>query len=112
MHRLIIGAKTGEIVDHINGDGLDNRRCNLRVVTHSQNMQNRRGAASHSKTGVRGVYFEARKRRYLAVVQAGGRRIHLSHHRTLEEAAVAAKSARAVLMTHSSECNGKGASLG
>jgi HNH endonuclease len=42
MHRLLIGAETGEIVDHINGDPLDNRRSNLRLVTVSQNSMNMR----------------------------------------------------------------------
>ena len=40
MHRVILGLKEGEICDHINGDGLDNRRCNLRKATASQNAQN------------------------------------------------------------------------
>lgn len=56
MHRLIAQTPPGYLTDHRNHDGLDNRRENLRVVTHTENMQNRRGAARHSRTGVRGVY--------------------------------------------------------
>lgn len=41
MHRFILGAGDGVEVDHINGDGLDNRRSNLRLATHSQNQANR-----------------------------------------------------------------------
>ena len=41
MHRLIVGAARGQIVDHINGDTLDNRRANLRIVTAHQSAMNR-----------------------------------------------------------------------
>lgn len=54
MHRLILDAKPGEIVDHINGDRLDNRRVNLHVASSGQNSQNRRKAAMNA-TGLVGV---------------------------------------------------------
>ena len=40
LHRLLLGAKRGQIVDHKNGNTLDNRRCNIRIVTASQNSAN------------------------------------------------------------------------
>lgn len=49
MHRLIINAQPGERVDHINGDGLDNRRYNLRICSRSTNNRNRRGVKGYSR---------------------------------------------------------------
>ena len=48
MHRVILGTSPGIQVDHINGNRLDNRRCNLREVTSAQNKYNmrRRGGSS------------------------------------------------------------------
>jgi hypothetical protein len=40
MHRMILKASPAQIVDHINGNGLDNRRCNLRIVRHAENVSN------------------------------------------------------------------------
>ncbi len=42
IHRIIMGAKKGEIVDHINGDTLDNRKCNLRLCTNAENCRNKK----------------------------------------------------------------------
>lgn len=56
LHRFLTDAPRGMDVDHINGDRLDNRRTNLRIVSHRHNMENRKGANSNSTTGVRGVY--------------------------------------------------------
>src|SRR5208282_1349052 len=53
MHRLIMEAGPSEQVDHRNGDGLDNRRQNLRSTTHALNQANRRVVLSQS--GYKGV---------------------------------------------------------
>jgi hypothetical protein len=55
VHRLIMGSPEGMDVDHINGNGLDNRRKNLRVCTRSQNAMNKK-LRSDSTTGYKGVY--------------------------------------------------------
>ncbi len=60
MHRLIMKARKGQIVDHINGNGLDNRKsANLRFVTAVQNCMNHLGRLKKA-SGVRGVYRQAK----------------------------------------------------
>lgn len=65
MHRLITGAPPELVVDHINGDTLDNRRSNLRIVTLRENAQN---TAAHrdSKSGLRGVAWDKSAGRWRA----------------------------------------------
>lgn len=57
LHREVMGLqhKDGKIVDHINGDGLDCRRADLRVVTKRENARNLAGATAGSKSGILGV---------------------------------------------------------
>jgi hypothetical protein len=53
MHRLVMGAMDGEQVDHINGNGLDNRKANLRLCTHTENTRNRRVSNGRRYKGVK-----------------------------------------------------------
>ena len=87
MHRVVLDAPEGVCVDHINGDGLDNRRCNLRLATASQNNANR--ACSPAITMLRGVHYTERSDRYRAVIYVKGKNKHLGQYRTALEAAVA-----------------------
>lgn len=54
MHRLITGAKRGQVVDHLNGNKSDNRRANLRICSYSENSHNktRRGKLKNKLRGV------------------------------------------------------------
>jgi hypothetical protein len=84
MHRFIMGAKKHDVVDHINGNKLDNRRVNLRFVTKAQNAQNSRKPAS--KSGFIGVVYE--KHGYIkATIKFNGRKRHLGMFKTELEAA-------------------------
>lgn len=68
MHRLLTGALPGEIVDHIDGDGLNNRRGNLRVGTQSQNCVNRKTTPGPFMRGAR-----LKKGRWHAYIKYRGR---------------------------------------
>jgi hypothetical protein len=74
MHRLLVEVPPGMEVDHDDGDGLNNRRQNLIVTTHSKNLHNRTSANKSSVTGVRGVTLRQTKygRRYHAAVTREG----------------------------------------
>lgn len=88
LHTLLLGkAPHGLEWDHENRDKLDNRRDNLRAVTHAVNGRNR-GANWTSLSGVKGVYPTATGR-YYAQLRRGGWCIHLGSFDTLEEAAAA-----------------------
>lgn len=86
MHRIIIGAEKGELVDHINGNGLDNRINNLRLATYSQNAMNR-NSEKGSSTEYKGVRFKSGK--YEANIGFNSKVIYIGRFDTAEEAAIA-----------------------
>jgi len=86
MHRHILGLQyRHQEADHINRNGLDNRRSNLRVVTHAQNMQNQK-APRHGKSPHRGVQWSKSHQRWAAVVTLNGRRYRLGRFKDDAEA--------------------------
>lgn len=90
MHRLIAGACPGEFVDHINGDGLDNRRDNLRICRKQQNEFNTK-RRSDNTSGFRGV-CRARGRKFRAYIVKDGRQYSLGQFDDPVEAAKAYNS--------------------
>lgn len=85
LHRVILGAKPGQSVDHINGNGLDNRRSNLRICTHAENMRNRR-RNYNNKSGYKGVTPD-RNGRYRVNIGIDGKFIALGCYASPEEGA-------------------------
>lgn len=96
MHRLIVEAKPGDIVDHINGNGLDNRRTNLRIVSHAENCQNRIGPRSDNKSGANGVYLDS-KIGWRAYITTDGKRKWLGVFSSFDAAVTARMNAEAAL---------------
>jgi len=96
LHRVLLDAPDGTVVDHINGDGLDNRRLNLRFCTHAQNMVNRKLNINNS-SGFKGVVWHKPRRKFIAQIQCGGKRIHLGYYLTAELAHKAYLAASAEL---------------
>lgn len=86
LHRVIVGAQVGDIVDHANGNTYDNTRENLRLCSHSQNMQNRRGQ-TRSASKYKGVYKN--KNKWYAQIRVDGDRYSLGSFDNEEDAAKA-----------------------
>ena len=99
VHRLIYMLVTGRDpremqIDHVNQNRPDNRWCNLRLVTKSENLQNKCQYANN-KSGVTGVYFRKDSGQWRAAIGSGSTRISLGSFKTKElaiEARLAAEN--------------------
>jgi hypothetical protein len=85
MHRLIIQAPRGVQIDHINGDGLDNRRANLRLASSAENGRNRRKTRGSSQ--YKGVCWHKIRNCWVAYICIDGTHTHLGVFQNETEAA-------------------------
>ena len=88
LHRVLMNAPDGLQVDHIDGNGLNNRRCNLRLVTNTQNCWNQRRAKNNT-SGYRGVSFDARRGCWQANIRVNGKLKYLGRFETPKDASAA-----------------------
>jgi hypothetical protein len=87
MHRLIGGlSNTNYVVDHINGNGLDNRKANIRICTVAQNSKNK---ASHADSIVKYKGVSIYRGKYVSTIMADYKRYHIGVFNTDFEAAKA-----------------------
>ena len=87
MHRQVIAARKGMVVDHIDGNGLNNRRSNLRLCTVRENMWNRRPTGGPSP--YKGVRRRKENKKWAAQINCRGRRYHLGYFQNQIDAAIA-----------------------
>lgn len=85
LHRLIIGAGKGQIVDHINRNRLDNRCSNLRIVTNQQNTLNS-GKRKTNTSGYKGVTKHKRSGLWQAQAMLNGKKFYFGQFKTIQEA--------------------------
>jgi hypothetical protein len=92
MHRLITSAPKGKQVDHVNGDKLDNRECNLRLCSASQNLCNKgkpASAATHPYKGVCYVPQLNKRNPWMAYISSARLRKHIGYFASAQLAAEA-----------------------
>jgi len=85
MHRQILKAEKDEMIDHIDGNGLNNQKSNLRFCTQSQNNynSNRKG-----KFGYKGIYYKKTHNRFIAVIYINKKPKVVGRCKTAMEAAI------------------------
>lgn len=100
MHRLV-AARSGleSSVDHVNRNGLDNRRSNLRPATNKQNQENMK-VPSDNKSGHKGVSYCRTRHHWRACIGHNNKVISLGRFDTLEEAIAARQAAEKLYFTH------------
>ena len=96
LHRVIMGVPQGLQVDHVDGDGLNNCRSNLRLATESQNQCNRR-LQQNNASGFKGVYWDAKRGKWRSEIRKLGKKLHLGRFDTPQEAHHAYSAASAEL---------------
>jgi hypothetical protein len=92
LHRAVLSPRPGQLVDHINHDGLDNRLCNLRIVSDAENSRNRRPREGRR---FKGVHFWKKNRKWGASIRLNGKTKFLGFHESEEAAALAYNAAAA-----------------
>ena len=92
LHNFLMNPSDGMLVDHINGNTLDNRMSNLRMATQQQNAMNK-AIAINNTSGVKGVSRVKRNNKWVARISFEGKRIVLGTFDTFEEAVKARRDA-------------------
>lgn len=80
MHREILKTPKELFTDHINGNGLDNRRSNIRICTLSQNQHNKR-VIKRGSSKYKGVSWHTRANTWIARIREGDKLIHLGYYK-------------------------------
>lgn len=88
MHRLLIDIPRGRDTDHINGNPLDNRRCNLRSATRSQNVSNA-FSLKQNNSGYKGVSWKKANKKWCAQIRFNNKVYHIGLFVKIEDAAKA-----------------------
>ncbi len=89
LHQLLVGKAKGFDVDHINGDGLDNRRRNLRLIPHRLNIVHTTAFARKKASKYKGVWWDRRGKRWRSEIRVKGKKYWVGSFDNEESAAIA-----------------------
>lgn len=87
MHRLILNVPKEMHTDHINHNGLDNRKSNLRICSNSENIRNRK-INKNNTSGYKGVSWSANMKKWRSAIGFEGKVIVLGHFKDKKKAAI------------------------
>lgn len=105
IHQFLMKPNDNQVVDHINGDKRDNRRCNLRVTTQAKNCINK-AVPSNNTSGVMGVTWDKTRSRWAPEIKINHRKCHLGRYSKFEDAVYARYIAELLLFeTYRSDRN-------
>ena len=94
LHRYLMNPKDNELIDHVNHNTLDCRKCNLRKTTNALNLKNRKGKNKNNSTGYRNVSFNKQSGKYLVQLQVNGKNKRLGEFYDVDEAGKFAEKMR------------------
>ena len=97
LHREIVGASEGELMDHKDGNGLNNVRRNIRSATMSQNQSNRTRLNTNNTSGSVGVFWDKKLRKWGATIKAKGKTVVVAHCSTMLKAVRYRRAAEALV---------------
>lgn len=100
MHRFLLDPPPKMVVDHINGNKLDNRRSNLRITTCAKNCLSRHVLHPRNTSGYNGVCWHKEKKKWRASIKINYRQTFLGYFDDIEEAAKVSQRAREKILKH------------
>ena len=112
LHRVIAGAVGDEKTDHIDGDGLNNLRSNLRICTTKENNRNRKPNRAGNSSGFKGVTFYKSNALYVARIKVDGRKLYLGCFKSAVKASTVYDEAAIKYFGHFARLNNAGATFG
>ena len=88
MHRIILKAKKGQVVDHKDHNGLNNQKYNIRICTNSQNLQNKR-KRKNTLSKYKGLHPSSNNKKWIACICVKSKMKYLGSFNTQKQAAIA-----------------------